>query len=73
MSNIGGFALIAYCFSSSSWGGTLVYEREFKLKYSLTVMGTRPFVYWIATFVFDYLMFLTIFGVFMLIVKIVDL
>ena len=52
------FVIISYSLCSSSFCGFLVFEREFKLKYALNVMGCRSYPYWIGTFVFDYLMYL---------------
>lgn len=43
------------CISSASVAGTLVLEREQKLKYALNVMGCRKGPYWLATMAFDYL------------------
>lgn len=62
--NLGAFVIIAYSFSTTSWAGTLILEREYKLKYSLNVMGCRPITYWLGTFFFDYLFYLINFCIF---------
>ena len=42
------------------------------LKYSLGVMGCRPYIYWLGTFCFDYILFLIIFLYFLFINKYID-
>ena len=51
------YNVLAYCFSTSNFCGTLVMERELKLKYALNVMGCRPLPYWLGTFIFDFTMY----------------
>jgi hypothetical protein len=51
------FIILAFCFNSSVYIMLPVLEREFHLKYALTVMGCRVVPYWVGTFVFDYLLF----------------
>lgn len=46
-----------YIFSTSTFCGNIVQERELKLKYALNVMGCRTSTYWIGTFFFDLIMF----------------
>jgi len=43
------------------------------LKYSLGVMGCRPYIYWLGTFCFDYILFLIIFLYFLFISQMVSL
>jgi ATP-binding cassette, subfamily A (ABC1), member 3 len=64
---------LAFCFSTLSWAGTLVMERELKLKYSLNVMGCRPEAYWVGTFAFDYIMFFINFLLFIALIYAVNL
>lgn len=52
------FLIDSYCFTTSNYCGSLVYERENKLKYALNVMGCRTLPYWLGTLCFDYVMFL---------------
>mmetsp|Transcript_145344 Transcript_145344/g.205741 ORF Transcript_145344/g.205741 Transcript_145344/m.205741 type:complete len:85 (-) Transcript_145344:134-388(-) len=51
---------LAFGFSTTSYSGNVVYEREKKLKYALNVMGCRVVPYWVGTFMFDYLMYLVV-------------
>ncbi|KAL4503253.1 hypothetical protein ABPG72_000859 [Tetrahymena utriculariae] len=49
------FGMLAYVFVTTSFCGVPVMEREFKLKYSLNVMGCRSLPYWFGTFAFDFI------------------
>jgi len=50
--------------NSSIFVNTPVMEREFGLKYILTVMGCRTYPYWIGTFIFDYVAYISTYLVF---------
>ncbi|KAL4455080.1 hypothetical protein ABPG74_006462 [Tetrahymena malaccensis] len=49
------FGMLAYVFVTTSFCGVPVMEREFKLRYSLNVMGCRSLPYWLGTFAFDFI------------------
>ncbi|KAL4509467.1 hypothetical protein ABPG73_022683 [Tetrahymena malaccensis] len=49
------FGMIAYNFVTTSFCGIPVMEREYKLRYSLNVMGCRSLPYWLGTFIFDFI------------------
>ncbi|CAK55643.1 unnamed protein product (macronuclear) [Paramecium tetraurelia] len=51
------FVILAFCFNSSLFITLPVLEREFNLKYALTVMGCRVLPYWIGTYAFDFLLY----------------
>ena len=44
-----------YVLYITSFGVSLVTEREKKLKYSLNVMGLRVIPYWLGNFLFDFM------------------
>lgn len=59
--------ILAFCFNSSLFITLPVLEREFNLKYALTVMGCKMMPYWLGTYAFDYIlysMFVILFVVF---------
>jgi ATP-binding cassette subfamily A (ABC1) protein 3 len=51
---------LSYSFSLSTYCGSIVLEREKKLKYALNVMGCRKVPYWLGTFAFDYIVFFVV-------------
>ena len=57
---------LAYSCTLAVFCGSIVYEREKKLKYALNVMGCRTFPYWLGTFAFDYILFCVIASFFIL-------
>lgn len=51
------YFVMAYLFTSSSYCGTVAFERDAKLKYALNVMGLKSTPYWLGTFCFDLIMY----------------
>lgn len=55
---IGYLTNLGYCFSTSSYTGIIVQEREEKIKYVLNVMGCKVLPYWLGSFLFDYIIYI---------------
>lgn len=67
------FVSLAYSLNGSIYIMLPVQEREEHLKYALNVMGCRVLPYWVATFVFDFSVYIITVIVFLLTIYIGDI
>lgn len=59
---------IAFCFTTASYCGNIVREREIKFSYLSYVMGMKKLPYWLGTITFDLLMFFLPFGIIFIVI-----
>ena len=51
------FMVWGFVFNTSSYCGSIVFEREIKFKYLSNVMGLRKIPYWLANYTLDLIIF----------------
>ncbi|EAR84995.3 transporter family ABC domain protein (macronuclear) [Tetrahymena thermophila SB210] len=67
------FQILSYTLTITGIAASPVMDKEYRLRYALTVMGCRNTPYWLGSFIFDVLIMFSMFGIFLLCVPIIGL
>ncbi|KAL4490361.1 hypothetical protein ABPG72_004400 [Tetrahymena utriculariae] len=67
------FQILSYTLTITGIAASPVIDKEYRLRYALTVMGCRNIPYWLGSFIFDILIMFSMFGIFLICIGFIQL